>query len=90
MVETVVTVERTTTTTTGPPGGGNPSGGDNGGFWSAIRINMEYYKTIPGILKIVQLVSTHTVTYNTRAETFLGKHLIFYLCHIAYTLSQRI
>ncbi|KAL7742517.1 hypothetical protein ACLKA6_013322 [Drosophila palustris] len=56
MVESVVTVERTTTTTTGPPGGVNPSAGDNGGFWSAIRINMDYFKTIPGLLKIVQLV----------------------------------
>ncbi|XP_030568588.1 CKLF-like MARVEL transmembrane domain-containing protein 4 [Drosophila novamexicana] len=55
MVETVVTVERTTTTTTGPPGG-NPSGGDNGGFWSAIRINMDYYRTAPGIIKIVQFI----------------------------------
>ncbi|XP_068141239.1 CKLF-like MARVEL transmembrane domain-containing protein 4 [Drosophila tropicalis] len=52
MVETVVTVERTTTTTTGPPGGtGNPN---DGGFWSSIRINMDYFKTLPGITKIVE------------------------------------
>ncbi|XP_060663622.1 CKLF-like MARVEL transmembrane domain-containing protein 4 [Drosophila nasuta] len=56
MVETVVNIERTTTTTTGPPGGVNPSGGDNGGFWGAIRLNLDYYRTIPGILKIAQLV----------------------------------
>ncbi|KAH8270673.1 hypothetical protein KR044_004213 [Drosophila immigrans] len=55
MVETVVNIERTTTTTTGPPGGANPSGGDNG-FWGAIRLNLDYYRTIPGILKIVQFV----------------------------------
>lgn len=57
MVETVVTVERTTTTTTGPPGGVNPAP-NGGGFWSAIRLNLDYFRTIPGILKIVQLVST--------------------------------
>lgn len=58
MVETVVTVERTTTTTTGPPGGTNPAGANNGGgFWGAIRLNFDYFKTIPGILKIVQVVS---------------------------------
>ncbi|EDV99992.1 uncharacterized protein LOC6565217 [Drosophila grimshawi] len=51
MVETVITVERTTTT--GPPG---PAAGDNGGFWSAIRINLDYYRTVPGLIKIVQLV----------------------------------
>ncbi|XP_022227525.1 proteolipid protein 2 [Drosophila obscura] len=54
MVETVVNVERTTTTTTnGPPGG--PSSGD-GGFWSAIRLNMDYFRTLPGIVKIVEFV----------------------------------
>lgn len=57
MVETVVTVERTTTTTSnGPPGGPNPAGND-GGFWSAIRLNIDYFRTVPGILKIVQFVS---------------------------------
>lgn len=56
MVETVVTVERTTTTT-GPPGG-NPSASNNGNFWSAIRLNLDYFKTAPGLIKIVQLVST--------------------------------
>ncbi|TDG41881.1 hypothetical protein AWZ03_011711 [Drosophila navojoa] len=54
MVETVVTVERTTTTT-GPPGG-NPSAGDNGNFWSAIRLNLDYFQTAPGLIKIVQLI----------------------------------
>ncbi|XP_001354868.1 uncharacterized protein LOC108156382 [Drosophila miranda] len=54
MVETVVNVERTTTTTTnGPPGG--PSSGD-GGFWSAIRLNIDYFRTLPGIIKIVEFV----------------------------------
>lgn len=62
MVETVVTVERTTTTTTGPPGG-NPSAGDNGNFWSAIRLNLDYFKTAPGLIKIVQLVSKLIRTY---------------------------
>ncbi|KAH8316120.1 hypothetical protein KR074_008289 [Drosophila pseudoananassae] len=55
MVETVVTVERTTTTTTnGPPGGANPAG--DGGFWGAIRLNIDYFRTIPGIIKIVQFI----------------------------------
>ncbi|XP_030378706.1 CKLF-like MARVEL transmembrane domain-containing protein 4 [Scaptodrosophila lebanonensis] len=52
MVETVVTVERTTTTT-GPPG---PNTTGNGNFASAIRINIEYFKTLPGILKLVQFI----------------------------------
>ncbi|XP_032289267.1 uncharacterized protein [Drosophila virilis] len=64
MVETVVTVERTTTTT-GPPGG-NPSAGDNGGFWSAIRINMDYYRTAPGIIKIVQFISQRLLSINAQ------------------------
>ncbi|EDV44559.1 uncharacterized protein Dana_GF20425 [Drosophila ananassae] len=55
MVETVVNIERTTTTTTnGPPGGGNPS--SEGASWGAIRLNTDYYRTIPGILKLVQFV----------------------------------
>lgn len=57
MVETVVNIERTTTTTTnGPPGGGNPS--SEGASWGAIRLNTDYYRTIPGILKLVQFVSS--------------------------------
>ncbi|EDW29754.1 GL14986 [Drosophila persimilis] len=62
MVETVVNVERTTTTTTnGPPGG--PSSGD-GGFWSAIRLNIDYFRTLPGIIKIVEfeLITTAVLT----------------------------
>ncbi|XP_017045824.1 CKLF-like MARVEL transmembrane domain-containing protein 3 [Drosophila ficusphila] len=55
MVETVVNIERTTTTTTnGPPGGANPSA--DGNFWGAIRLNLDYFRTIPGILKVVQFV----------------------------------
>ncbi|XP_017116083.1 uncharacterized protein LOC108138409 [Drosophila elegans] len=55
MVETVVNIERTTTTTTnGPPGGANPTA--DGGFGSAIRLNIDYFRTIPGIIKIVQFV----------------------------------
>ncbi|ALC49978.1 CG15211 [Drosophila busckii] len=53
MVETVITVERTTTTTTGQPG---PAAGDNGGFWSAVRLNIDYFRTVPGIIKIIQLI----------------------------------
>ncbi|EDX17586.1 uncharacterized protein LOC6725621 [Drosophila simulans] len=57
MVETVVNIERTTTTTTnGPPGGANPAVGGDGGFWSAIRLNIDYFRTIPGIIKIVEFV----------------------------------
>lgn len=60
MVETVVNIERTTTTTTnGPPGGANPTVGSGGGFWSAIRLNIDYFRTIPGIIKIVEFVSTY-------------------------------
>ncbi|KAH8395982.1 hypothetical protein KR222_000745 [Zaprionus bogoriensis] len=55
MVETVVTVERTTTTSTGPAGV-NPAPSNGGGFWSAIKLNVDYYRSIPGILKIVQLI----------------------------------
>jgi len=59
MVETVVNIERTTTTTTsGPPGGANPAVSGDGGFWSGIRLNIDYFRTIPGIIKIVQFVST--------------------------------
>lgn len=48
MVETVVTVEHTTTTqTTAPTGGGI----------SALRINIGYFQTVPGILKLIQFVS---------------------------------
>ncbi|XP_016923131.2 proteolipid protein 2 [Drosophila suzukii] len=57
MVETVVNIERTTTTTTsGPPGGANPAVSGDGGFWSGIRLNIDYFRTIPGIIKIVQFV----------------------------------
>ncbi|XP_016980019.1 uncharacterized protein LOC108045259 [Drosophila rhopaloa] len=57
MVETVVNIERTTTTTTnGPPGGANPAVGSNGGFGSAIRLNIDYFRTTPGIIKIVEFV----------------------------------
>ncbi|KAH8420152.1 hypothetical protein KR009_006402 [Drosophila setifemur] len=55
MVETVVTVEHTTTTSNGPPGGVHSGPGD-GGFWSAIRLNIDYFRSIPGIIKIVQFV----------------------------------
>ncbi|XP_017002271.1 CKLF-like MARVEL transmembrane domain-containing protein 4 [Drosophila takahashii] len=56
MVETVVNIERTTTTTTtGPPGGANPAVGNEGGF-GGIRVNVDYFRTIPGIIKIVQFV----------------------------------
>lgn len=91
MVETVVTVERTTTTTTGPPGGVNPAP-NGGGFWSAIRLNLDYFRTIPGILKIVQLVSTlslyiqytyiHTYMYFT---THIWHGSTLCCPHIAYT-----
>lgn len=58
MVETVVNIERTTTTTTtsGPPGGANPS--SDGASFGPIRLNTDYYRTVPGILKLVQFVST--------------------------------
>lgn len=47
MVETVITVERTTTTqTAGPTGGGV----------SALRINIGYFQTVPGIIKLVQFI----------------------------------
>lgn len=49
MVETVVTVERTTTSQTAAPSGG--------GGLSALKINTEYFSTVPGILKLVQFVS---------------------------------
>ncbi|XP_004520026.1 CKLF-like MARVEL transmembrane domain-containing protein 4 [Ceratitis capitata] len=48
MVETVVTVERTTTTQTTAPSGG--------GGLSALKINIGYFTTVPGILKLVQFV----------------------------------
>lgn len=48
MVETVVTVERTTTTQTSAPSGGSGL--------SALQINTGYFRTVPGILKLVQLV----------------------------------
>ncbi|XP_011185101.1 CKLF-like MARVEL transmembrane domain-containing protein 4 [Zeugodacus cucurbitae] len=48
MVETVVTVERTTTSqTTAPVGGGG---------LSALKINIDYFTTVPGILKLVQFI----------------------------------
>lgn len=81
MVETVVTVERTTTTTTGPPGGVNPAP-NGGGFWSAIRLNLDYFRTIPGILKIVQLVSTLSLYIQ-----YMYIHMyiyIFYHAHMAW------
>lgn len=49
MVETVVTVERTTTTQTTTP--------TTGGGISALRINIGYFQTVPGIIKLVQFVS---------------------------------
>ncbi|XP_017478596.1 PREDICTED: CKLF-like MARVEL transmembrane domain-containing protein 4 [Rhagoletis zephyria] len=48
MVETVVTVERNTTTQTTAPSGG--------GGLSALKINIGYFTTVPGILKLVQFV----------------------------------
>ncbi|TMW54277.1 hypothetical protein DOY81_000632 [Sarcophaga bullata] len=47
MVETVVTVERTTTTQTSAP---------TGGGLSALRINIGYFQTVPGIIKLVQFI----------------------------------
>ncbi|XP_075159024.1 CKLF-like MARVEL transmembrane domain-containing protein 4 isoform X1 [Haematobia irritans] len=47
MVETVITVERTQTTQTTAPGGGG---------LSALRINIGYFQTVPGIIKIVQFL----------------------------------
>ncbi|XP_058977895.1 uncharacterized protein LOC101899997 isoform X2 [Musca domestica] len=46
MVETVITVERTQTTQTTAPG--------TGGGVSALRINIGYFQTVPGIIKLVQ------------------------------------
>ncbi|KAM7349364.1 CKLF-like MARVEL transmembrane domain-containing protein 4 [Cochliomyia hominivorax] len=48
MVETVVTVERTTTTQTTSP--------TTGGGLSALRINIGYFQTVPGIIKLVQFL----------------------------------
>lgn len=45
MVETVITVERTTTQTAQPVGG-----------LSALRFNIEYFQTLPGILKLIQFI----------------------------------
>jgi len=45
MVETVVTVERTTTTSAAPSGG-----------LSALKINIGYFTTVPGILKLIQFI----------------------------------
>ncbi|XP_059222742.1 proteolipid protein 2 isoform X2 [Stomoxys calcitrans] len=45
MVETVITVERTQTTQTAAPSGGG---------LSALRINIGYFQTVPGIIKLVQ------------------------------------
>lgn len=50
MVETVITVERTQTTQTTAPGG-------TGGGLTALRINIGYFQTVPGIIKLVQFVS---------------------------------
>lgn len=49
MVETVVTVERAQTTqpTAAPSGGGGIS---------ALRINVGYFQTVPGIIKLVQFI----------------------------------
>lgn len=49
MVETVVTVERTTTTQTAAPA--------SGGGLSALKINIGYFQTYPGAIKLVQFVS---------------------------------
>uniref|UniRef100_A0A1B0FG46 MARVEL domain-containing protein n=1 Tax=Glossina morsitans morsitans TaxID=37546 RepID=A0A1B0FG46_GLOMM len=46
MVETVVTVERTTTTQTAAPA--------SGGGLSALKINIGYFQTYPGAIKLVQ------------------------------------
>ncbi|XP_017074545.1 uncharacterized protein LOC108110141 [Drosophila eugracilis] len=57
MVETVVNIERTTTTTTnGPPGGPNPTVGGDNTFLGGTRLNVDYFRTVPGILKIIQFV----------------------------------
>ncbi|XP_037809226.1 CKLF-like MARVEL transmembrane domain-containing protein 4 [Lucilia sericata] len=48
MVETVVTVERTTTSQTATP--------TTGGGLSALRINIGYFQTVPGIIKLVQFI----------------------------------
>lgn len=53
MVETVVTVERTTTTQTASP--------TTGGGLSALRINIGYFQTVPGIIKLVQFVSWNRI-----------------------------
>ena len=49
MVETVVNIQQTSTTQTATtsPGGGI----------SALRINVGYFQTVPGIIKLVQFVS---------------------------------
>ncbi|XP_055370970.1 MARVEL domain-containing protein 1 [Condylostylus longicornis] len=48
MTETVITIQQQPKTTASAPAGQNATAG--------IRINIEYFKTLPGILKLVQLL----------------------------------
>lgn len=55
MPETVVTVQNPDSRPAGKPGVEN---GNINNFFSWVEINYNYFKTIPGILKLAQLVST--------------------------------
>lgn len=56
MPDTVVTVQNPDPRPTGKPGVEN---GNINNFFSWVEINYNYFKTVPGILKLAQLVSTY-------------------------------
>lgn len=90
MVETVVTVERTTTTQTSAP---------TGGGLNALRINIGYFQTIPGILKLVQFflaiicMACASPAYTAATSFFLFAVVVSFIATIlwifAYLLGIR-
>ncbi|XP_073833353.1 CKLF-like MARVEL transmembrane domain-containing protein 4 isoform X1 [Musca autumnalis] len=92
MVETVITVERTQTTQTAAPGG-------TGGGLTALRINIGYFQTVPGIIKLVQFflgiicLSCASPAYISATSFFIFVAVISFIATLlwifAYLLSIR-
>lgn len=82
MSETVVTVENSTTTSGSGSRQGPTVKTDPGqpGLIGGIVLNVPYFKTIPGILKLVQLVSLiHNYLYFSCAMNFFLINYILYM-----------
>lgn len=65
MVETVVTVERNTTTT--------QSSAARGSGFSTVQLNLGYFIRLPGIIKLIQFVSTYILIYLESIEKVINQ-----------------